>query len=144
MKKAISLFLCLVILACVLPVPAAKAVKISELTFDQLIELRRVLDQEIISRPEWKETIVPAGRYTVGEDIPAGSYSIKLPEGEEYVNFIVFGIEYGNYKDNGGLLYNEGVREGNSILGKVTLQSGNVVYISASLIFAPPISPFQF
>ena len=142
MRKVIT-FVLLLALILALAVPASAA-KVSEMTYEELIQLRHRVDQEIISRPEWKETIVPSGRYIVGEDIPVGSYSIKLPEGEVYANFIVFGIEYGNYKDNGGLLYNEGVSENNPLLGKVTLKSGNVVYITGSLIFAPPVSPFQF
>lgn len=83
MKKAISLFLCLVILACVLPVPAAKAVKISELTFDQLIELRRKINLELISRPDYQEVTVPQGVYRVGEDIPAGTWTIKCAVSEK-------------------------------------------------------------
>ncbi len=142
MKKAMVILLCFTLLFST--VSTAFAAKLSEYSYEELIKLRLRIDQEIMSRPEWKEVTVPAGRYTVGEDIPEGVYSIRLLDEKGYESFIVFGIEYENYEDNGGMLYCESLNERSPVLGKVTLSKGNIVDISGPLVFAPPISPFQF
>lgn len=144
MKKVISLFLCFVLLSCALVLPSAAAENISDLTFDQLIELRRKIEKEIVSRPEWKEVTVPAGIYKVGEDIPAGVYSIRLPNADGCENFSIWGVEYENYRDGGGCIMSELLDDENPTFGKLELKAGNVVYISGPLVFAPSVSPFQF
>lgn len=144
MKNIVSVFLCLVILSCALTVPAARAENVSEMSYERLIQLRQRVDQEIISRPEWKEVTVPAGIYKIGEDIPAGTYSIRLPNADGCENFSVWGKEYENYIDGGGCIASELLDDENPIFGKLELKAGNIIYISGPLVFAPPVSPFQF
>lgn len=142
MQKVITFFLCLaLILGMAFP---ASAAKISEMTYEELIQLRQLVDREILSRPEWKQATVPAGIYTVGIEIPAGTYSIRLPNADGCENFSIWGVEYENYKDGGGCIMSELLDDENPMFGKVELKAGNVIYISGPLVFAPPVSPFQF
>ena len=55
------------------PVPAQVTIQSSWLSTQELIALRKQVDDEIHSRPEWKEVEVPTGTWHVGTDIPAGA-----------------------------------------------------------------------
>lgn len=77
MKRILSVVLVLMLLT-----PAAMAdVDLSALSFDELVALRQQVNQEITKRPEWKEVTVPAGLWKVGEDIPAGKWTISAAPG---------------------------------------------------------------
>ena len=85
--------------------------------------------------PESTNTVY-GGRYTVGEDIPAGSYSISATD--RGTNLTVWGAAYDDYKTNGGLLLNVVMnKDRNPNLGKVILEEGNVIDFSSPLIFEP-------
>ena len=74
MKK----FICVLVLALMFTgIACADAPEFSDWTFDQLVTLQHYLSVEIVSRPEWKETEIPAGDWVIGIDIPAGYYSVK-------------------------------------------------------------------
>ena len=123
MKKLI----CVLLLVCMMPVFAAA--EFSDLSFDELLELRTELEAEIISRPEWKEVTVPSGTWIVGEDIPVGSYSIHPTSKGAYFRL----------KRNGWTEISQGIRKENAAFGKIILQKNDVVEIEdGSLIFAPP------
>ena len=74
-------------------------------------------------------TEVKPGQYKVGEDIPAGSYTITN-ETEKTAQFHVYKVAYKDYSNN-GLLTSEVLvpKEGRYQIGKVTLEDGNVVDI---------------
>ena len=74
MKKFLALAL-----VCLFLVPAAVAdvPDISGLTFDELITLREKINLAIWQSAEWQEVTVPAGIWVIGEDIPAGHWTIK-------------------------------------------------------------------
>ena len=77
MKKILSAVLVLMLL-----IPTAMAeVDLSALSFDELVALRQQVNKEITTRPEWKEVTVPAGLWKVGEDIPAGKWTISAAPG---------------------------------------------------------------
>ena len=59
---------------------AADPVDLSGMTFDQLVALRDQLNLAIWNSQEWQEVTVPIGVWTVGEDIPAGHWTITMPE----------------------------------------------------------------
>ena len=83
-----------------------------------------------MSRPEWKEVTVPGGEWVVGEDIPAGEYSISPTKMGGYVHI---------YDAKGKTLVSQGVRKEDNSIGKVELLDGYVVKIeNGSVIFAPP------
>lgn len=129
MKKLLALIL---ILVCVTSFAAAESIDLSGLSFDQLMELRNKLNAEIISRAEWKEVTVPAGTWIVGEDIPAGTYSITPKNGGAYLRI---------RDTSGDLLVYGGIRDANETIGKFKLGDGYTVEIEdGTLVFAPPVS----
>ena len=78
MKKLLCILLALLIL------PAAAAADGFDFRFcslDELYQIRQQLNAEIMSRYSWKEVTVPAGFYVIGEDIPAGHWTITYSPG---------------------------------------------------------------
>ena len=116
------------------PVPAQVTIQSSWLTTQELIAMRKQVNDEIHSRPEWKEVEVPTGTWTVGTDIPAGTYSIRgLSES-------FFGTVYIYPKDSEYFDDYYSIGEGN-VIGKVVLQDGDRVQNTGAVIFAPPETP---
>lgn len=114
-------------------------ISLSDISYDDLLDLQKDLVKEIMSRPEWKEVQVPAGQWRVGEDIPAGNYSISTTHSmchitvwESEVGDVMFGQTF-------GALYDDYVSEGFPI-GKITLNEGNLVVLKYDCMFSPPQS----
>lgn len=55
-------------------------IDLSELSFDELVELKDRINLAIWESEEWEEVTVPQGRWIVGEDIPAGKWTIKCSD----------------------------------------------------------------
>ena len=86
------------------PTPAAADLPdISGLTFDELVELREQLNLAIWQSADWQEVTVPAGTWTInelenpydlvaagtwtiGEDIPAGHWTIRPAGNRDMLN----------------------------------------------------------
>ncbi len=70
-------FVCLLV-AClfVLPVALADIPDLSDLTDDEIVELLGKVNEELVVRGIEKSAELPAGKYTGGRDLPAGSYII--------------------------------------------------------------------
>ena len=135
MKKTLVLVIALVILS-----SACLAVTLPDLSGYSYGELRELLQQtmsEMKSRPEWKSFEVPKGVWVIGEDIPAGSYSIRSVDKEKYINVILWGREQKNYDEAGGLLVNEMLYKDEDYIGKIILNDGNVLELSGTVIFGP-------
>lgn len=130
MKKALIIAIAIVLVAVV----AYAEVTLSSMSYDELIELNHQLTAEIMSRPEWKEVTVPPGIWQVGEDIPAGTYSIK----SEFAGVTIWRKAKDDYSDD-GMFYAEIIKD-DSPCGKIKLDKGMVVEISGEVIFAPPMS----
>ena len=91
MKKFYAFFLAILILLTIPVVSFAKTEKdkedkeeidLSELSFDELVELKDRINMAIWESEEWQEVEVPQGVWEVGEDIPAGKWTIRaLDEG---------------------------------------------------------------
>lgn len=76
MKKLLTIIL---ILAMLLPVAAlADLPDLSGLSYDELIQLKNQINLAIWNSQEWQEVTVPPGLWKIGEDIPAGHWSIRL------------------------------------------------------------------
>ena len=73
MGKCIAVIL---MLALLLPT-VASAADLAGVSLDELYELRKAVSAEILSRSKWDSVTVPPGFYVVGEDIPAGHWTIK-------------------------------------------------------------------
>lgn len=93
MKK---LFVVLLALALLCASSVAEGIDLSGMSFDELVALRQQVDQAIMQSDGWQEVEVPAGVYTIGEDIPAGRWSVSAssylvtftlyPEKSDYTN----------------------------------------------------------
>lgn len=60
---------------------SAEGFDLSSMGFDELVELQTRITSELITRTDFKEILVPTGVYKVGEDIPAGKWTITASEG---------------------------------------------------------------
>lgn len=76
MKKIIAIMAALVLVSTV----SAAEVNLSGMSFDELVELAHQVDQAIWASDGWEEVTVPPGTYTIGEDIPAGKWTIRAQE----------------------------------------------------------------
>lgn len=81
MKKLFSLFLT-ALLFC--SSAAADPVDLSGMSFDELVALRDQLNLAIWNSQEWQEVTVPAGIWIVGQDIPAGHWSIRVAAKKDF------------------------------------------------------------
>ena len=75
MRKIIIMILALAMI----PLAAAADLPdISGLTFDELVQLRDQINLAMWNSQEWQEVTVPAGTWKIGEDIPAGHWSVRI------------------------------------------------------------------
>ena len=94
MKRFFILFLVL----CFLPVFAfADLPDLSGLSFDELISLRDSINIALWNSDQWQEVTVPPGLWKIGEDIPAGHWTIRLgiEHGYSYVWYFEKPDEFG-------------------------------------------------
>ncbi len=76
MKKIICIMLSVITLFS-FSLVHAEEINLSNYTFEELIALEKKIINEMVSRPEYKEVTVPLGVYKVGEEIPAGKWTIS-------------------------------------------------------------------
>ena len=117
MKKILCSLLVILLLV---PVFASAEVDVKMLSTEELIALRVSIVDELIARGEMKSANVPAGEYIVGEDIPAGSYSITT-------NQILVTIVIGDYDG----MY---VVSPDSPVGKITLKAGDKIQFTGGVV----------
>ena len=132
MKKLIAV--CMV-LGLLLSCAAAETIDLSSMSYADLLKLQHQVAFEIIGRPEWKQVTVPPGTWRVGDDIPAGYYSITTSD-RAYV--CVWLRNKDDFSDN-GLYYNE-ILTADKPCGKIILKTGMLVVTDNPVIFAPPMS----
>ena len=131
MKKLIAVCMVLgLLLSC-----AAAETDLSSMSYDDLVQLQKKVVFEIMSRPEWKQVTVPAGSWRVGDDIPAGYYSIST---DDQALVIVWRKNKDDYDDNGRYYYD--ILTADKPCGKIILKTGMLVETSRPVIFAPPMS----
>ena len=96
MKKLVGITLALVIILSVFTVVRADSEKIdlSGMTYDELVALKDRINLAIWQSDEWQEVEVPQGVWKVGEDIPAGKWTIKALPGK--YTYIMMGTELTN------------------------------------------------
>lgn len=92
------------------------------LSNEELINLRRDIEQEIVNRRIAKTASIPKGEYIVGEDIPAGTYSVKKGRKDNWNDtFQVYANQSKNKK-----VYSFGLPDGGEI-GKIVLEKGMLI-----------------
>ena len=79
MKKALLITLVLLLLFPIVSM-AAQKIDLSTYTVEELIELKTAIDSELIDRGATKSANIPTGDYVVGQDFPAGTYTITTSE----------------------------------------------------------------
>lgn len=110
-------------------VASAERIDLSALSLEELIALRQEIDLLIFGSDAYKNVAVPAGDYVVGEDIPAGTYTL---ESEGYGMISVYADAS---KDIMGMKACHSVGGGETV-GKIELVDGQLVEIQmASIIF---------
>lgn len=70
-------------------------VDLSGMSFDDLVALRNQIDQAIWASDGWQEVTVPAGVYHVGEDIPAGKWTIRPADSQTAEVYYGAGLKNG-------------------------------------------------
>ena len=74
MKK----LLCLLFVLVLLPVVSLSDLPdISGLSYEELVQLRDCINLAIWNSEEWQEVTVPPGLWKIGDDIPAGHWTIR-------------------------------------------------------------------
>ena len=131
MKKILSLIL---ILALAVPALAmADLPDISGLSKAELLELNRQIQLKLFAENLLEGVTVPSGVYTVGVDIPEGSYKIvyHMPFETAFCSFSLLEEKGGMYSTFLGF-------GGSTEIGKIYLQNNAIVTIDGGdLVFFP-------
>ena len=100
--------------------------------------MTRMANEALSTEPEEKESgvYIPAGFWTVGEDIPAGVYSVRNAQGIKSQNFFV-------EKDHdnpglGNIIVNTILGRNADHIGKIELKEGYTVTVYEGVIFDVP------
>lgn len=94
MKRIITLVL---VLLCLAGVASAEAPELSGMSYEELVALKEQIDLAIWNSQEWQEVEVPQGVWVVGQDIPAGKWTIKAADG------ITANVSWGDELDESGM-----------------------------------------
>ena len=134
MKKAFSALLCqLILFVMILQATAFAGYSFKDMSEAEIVQVAAGLNDELIRRYLVEQVEIPAGRYTVGTDIPAGDYRIAISTGYAYLS--VWGSEYNNFDEDGGLLLSMVLNAENKEIGKAVLNEGNVIDFDSALVF---------
>lgn len=80
MKKVMTICMTLALVLALAPAAFAD-VDLSNMSFDELVALKDQINLAIWNSQEWQEVEVPQGVWRVGEDIPAGKWTLRsLPK----------------------------------------------------------------
>lgn len=118
MKKLVSLFAALMLI----PSFSFAETDLSSMSVDDLVSLKTAIVGELMARDEVKTVTVPAGEYIVGEDIPAGKYSVATS-----ASMVMLTVN--EYKE----AY---VVTPNDPIGKLSLKNGDVLALSSGCDFS--------
>lgn len=118
MKKLVSLFAALMLI----PSFSFAETDLSGMSVDDLVSLKTAIVGELMARDEVKIVTVPAGEYIVGEDIPAGKYSVATS-----ASMVMLTVN--EYKE----AY---VVTPNDPIGKLSLKNGDVLALSSGCDFS--------
>jgi len=143
MKKLISIILTLVML--VPAVSLADLPDISDLSYDELVQLKDKINLAIWSSEEWQEVEVPAGTYQIGVDIPAGHWTLRVAAKHDSFNVFYFDVldEFGKSVGYGSkLLSNQIATADFSPFGAIPIteididmKDGWYLYLGGSTLF---------
>lgn len=78
MKRILALIF---VLLSLVGIASAQTIDLSGMSYDELVALKERIDLAIWNSQEWQEVTVPQGVWKVGEDIPAGHWTIVCADG---------------------------------------------------------------
>lgn len=133
MKKLLIIFVAIVCFATI----ALAEQDLSEMSFDELIDLRDKINAEITKRPEWKGVEVPAGEWIVGVDIPEGTYSVTT---DAYVSIIHVWTKPINDEGDGDTMKPVSI---DNPIGKLILNNGDI-FINIHTVYLSQPKPLGF
>lgn len=96
MKKFTCILLLVALMGCLVLPACAEEIDLTAMTWEELLELKAAITLEQLTRDEWEEVEVPQGVYKVGEDIPAGKWTVRCTRGNHLT------ISWGQYLDDDG------------------------------------------
>lgn len=131
MKK---LMVMLLVVCLVLPITAIADVSMPDLTeysTEDLIALKTLIAQEMLERGIEKQATVPIGKYIIGVDIPAGTYTLKPVKSGFTIHVFPNTSKTGTYD----YIFGEYVKS-TDYIGKLELLEGQVLEIDANVIFS--------
>lgn len=67
-------------------------IDLAGLSFDELLALRDQIMNELVTRAEWDNVLIPAGTYEIGVDIPEGKWTISAEPNGYFIVKIGNGI----------------------------------------------------
>lgn len=79
MKKMLGILLGITLLLSAVSALAAE-IDLSGMSYDELVALKDQINLAMWQSDEWQEVEVPQGVWVVGEDIPAGKWTVKCAE----------------------------------------------------------------
>jgi len=120
-------------------------VDLSGMSFDELVALKSHIDLALMSSDEWQEVSVPAGLYRIGEDIPAGKWTIRPSDGHTAEVYYGVGLKDGGSRIDDRYSFEQitsptdSYAEYNDIeFVNWTLEDGAYIMIeSSSVVFTP-------
>lgn len=84
MKKLIAILAILLLIGSA----ALAEVDLSGMSYDELVALKDQINLAMWNSAEWQEVEVPVGIWHVGEDIPAGHWTVKMPDVNDYAKLV--------------------------------------------------------
>lgn len=81
MKKFFSLALAIALLCASPALAAPQTIDLETMSYEELVALKDQINLAMWASNEWQEVTVPQGVYTIGEDIPAGHWTIAAASG---------------------------------------------------------------
>lgn len=130
MKK---LLIVLTVLALLCPVVIAENIDLSGMSFEELIDLRAAVDAAIWASDGWQEVDVPGGVYVIGEDIPAGRWSVASKSA--IASFTLYPQKSDYTEKTYNYLVLQMLSEGESYT--LECSEGNCLELSTSVTFTP-------
>lgn len=110
MKKLV----CAIAILCMLFSFACAEIDLSDMSFDELVELKSKINLAIWNSREWQEVSVPRGVYQVGVDIPAGHWTVRVAKGQRWA-YVSWGDKLNDEKE--GISYGGKRASVNNLIG---------------------------
>lgn len=110
MKKFLAFLLAFLMISPVI----AEEIDLSGLSYAELVALKNRINLAMWQSEEWQEVTVPQGTWKVGEDIPAGHWTVKCADGARWI-YVSWGerlqdngedISYYGRNSTGNSIYN--------------------------------------